>query len=64
MAFFVCNSEVGESVGRYQYIETKQTVIQSTSMADCSFGFTEGSSLLLNGQKHLRSVVEDLISNK
>ena len=30
-------------------------------MADFSFGFTEGSFLLLNGQKHLRSVAEDLI---
>ena len=29
-----------------------------------SFGFTEGSFLLLNGQKHLKSVAEDLISNK
>ena len=33
-------------------------------MADFSFGFTEGSFLLLNGQKHLRSVPEDLTSNK
>ena len=33
-------------------------------MADFSFGFTEGSFLLLNGQKHLRSVAEDLVSNK
>ena len=33
-------------------------------MADFSFGFTKGSFLLLNGQKHLRSVAEDLISNK
>ena len=33
-------------------------------MADFSFGFTEGSFLLLNGQKDLRSVTEDLISNK
>ena len=33
-------------------------------MADSSFGFTEGSFLLLNGQKHLRSVAEDLISTK
>ena len=33
-------------------------------MADISFGFTEGNFLLLNGQKHLRSVAEDLISNK
>ena len=33
-------------------------------MADFSFGFAEGSFLLLNGQKHLRSVPEDLISNK
>ena len=33
-------------------------------MADFSFGFTEGSYLLLNGQKHLRSVADDLISNK
>ena len=33
-------------------------------MADFSLGFTEGSFLLLNGQKHLRSIVEDLISNK
>ena len=33
-------------------------------MADFSFGFAEGSFLLLNGQKHLRSVLEHLISNK
>ena len=33
-------------------------------MAECSFGFTEGSFSQLNGQKHLRSVAEDLISNK
>ena len=35
-------------------------------MADFSFGFTEleDSFLLLNGQKHLKLVVEDLISNK
>ena len=46
------------------YFETHQTVIQSTPMADFSFGFAEGSFLLLNSQKHLRSVPEDLISNK
>ena len=46
------------------YFETWQTVIQSTPMADFSFGFTEGSFLLLNGQKHLRSVAKDLINNK
>ena len=33
-------------------------------MADFSVGFTEGSFLLSNGQKHLKSVAEDLISNK
>ena len=33
-------------------------------MADFSFGFTEGSFLLLNGRKHLISVAEDLTSNK
>ena len=33
-------------------------------MADFNFGFNEGSFLLLNSQKHLRSVAEDLISNK
>ena len=33
-------------------------------MADFSFGFTEGSFLLLNGQKHLRSVAEDLVIGK
>ena len=33
-------------------------------MAVFSFGFAEGSFLLLNGQKHLISVAEDLISNK
>ena len=33
-------------------------------MAEFSFGFTEGSFLQLNGQKHLRSVVEDSISDK
>ena len=47
-----------------RYIDTKQTVIQSTLMAEFSFGFTEGSFLQLNGQKQLRSVAEDLISNK
>ena len=46
------------------YFETEQTVIQSPPMAEFSFGFTEGSFLQLNGQKHLRSVAEDLISNK
>ena len=46
------------------YFETQQTVIQSTPMADKSFGFIEGSFFLLKGQKHLRSVAEDLISNK
>ena len=46
------------------YVETYQSVIQSTSMADLSFGFTEDSFLLLNGQKHLRLVAEDFISNK
>ena len=33
-------------------------------MADFNFGFTDGSFLLLNGQKNLRSVAEDLISNE
>ena len=33
-------------------------------MADFNFAFTEGSFLLLNGQKHLRSVAEHLVSNK
>ena len=33
-------------------------------MADVSFGFTEGSFLLLNDQKHLMSVAEDLIISK
>ena len=33
-------------------------------MAEVSFGFTEGSFLPLNGQKHLRTVAENLISNK
>ena len=46
------------------YFETWQTVIQFTPVAEFSFGFTEGSFLQLNGQKHLRSIAEDLISNK
>ena len=33
-------------------------------MAEFSFGFSEGSFLKLNGEEHLRSVQEDLISNK
>ena len=33
-------------------------------MAKFSFDLTEGSLLQLNFQKHLRSVAEDLISNK
>ena len=44
------------------YLETQQTVTQSKTMAQFSFGFTEGSFLQLNGQKLLRS--KDLISNK
>ena len=46
------------------YFETYQTVIQSTNLAEFSFGLTEGSFLQLNGQKSLRSVAEDLISDK
>ena len=37
------------------YFETYQTIIQS--MADFSLSITEGSFLLLNGQKHLRSEI-------
>ena len=33
-------------------------------MAEFSFGFSEDCLLQLNGQKQLRSVAEDLISNK
>ena len=33
-------------------------------MAEFSFGFTVGSFLQLNGEKHSRSVAEDLISDK
>ena len=33
-------------------------------MAEFSLGFTEGSFLQLNDQKHLRSIAEDLICNK
>ena len=67
MAFFAILKPVfRHEIRRHMsvYFETEQTVIQSTPIADFSFGFTEGSFLLLNGQKHLRSVVEDLISNK
>ena len=46
------------------YFEVWETVIQSTLMADFSFGLSEDSFLQLNDPKHLRSVVEDLISNK
>ena len=46
------------------YFETQETVIPSAQIADFSFGFTESSFLLLNRQKYLRSVAEDLISNK
>ena len=33
-------------------------------MAEFSFGLTEGSFLQLNDEKPLRSVAEDLVSNK
>ena len=33
-------------------------------MVEFSFGTAEGSFLLLNGQKHLRSVAENLTNNK
>ena len=32
-------------------------------MAEFSFGFDDGSFLQLNGQKYLRSVAEDFVSN-
>ena len=46
------------------YFEIQQTVIQSSPMVEFSFRFPEGSFLLVNGQKHLRSVAEDFISDK
>ena len=33
-------------------------------MVKFSFGLIEGNFLQLNGQKHLRTVAEDLIGNK
>ena len=53
-----------KSGDRCQYILKLSKLIQSILMAESSFDFTEGSFLQLNGQKHLRSVAEDLISNK
>ena len=66
MAFLVCNSKARHEIRRQMsvYLEIKQTVIQSTPMAEFSFGLTEGSFLQLKGQKHLRSVAEYLTSNK
>ena len=61
MAFFVWH-EIRRQMS--VYFETKQTAVQSTPMAEFRFGFTVGSVLQLNGKKHLRSVAEDLISNK
>ena len=37
------------------YFETQQTVIQSTPVVDFSFGFAEGSFLLLNRPKTLEA---------
>ena len=71
MAFFVCNSKArrsGMKSGRQS-----QLFWNFWNLANCNsvhnygwprFGFTEGSFLLLNSQRHLRSVAEDLISNK
>ena len=63
--------EILKPVFRYEirrqlsvYFESQQTVIQSTHMAEFSFGFTERSFLQSDGQKHLRSVAEHLINNK
>ena len=65
MAFFVCNSETGSrhEIRRQMavYLDTQQTVTQSKTMVQFSFGFTDSSFLQLNGQNLLRS--EDLISN-
>ena len=43
-------------------LKPKKTVTQSKTMAQFSFGFTDGNFLQLNGQKLLRS--EDSISNR
>ena len=60
MTFFVCNYEAGVQAWNQKadvsIFWNLQTVIQFTPMADFSFDFAEGSFLLLNGQKHLRSV--------
>ena len=53
-----------KSGGRCQYILKPNKLMQSTPVADFSFSFSGGNFLKLNGQKHLRSVAEDLISNK
>ena len=53
-----------KSGGRCQYVLKLSKQPQSTLIAEFNFGFTEGSFLLLNGQKHFRSIAEDLISNK
>ena len=37
---------------------------KSSLIGTIQSGFTEGSFLLLNGQKEMRSVAEDLISSK
>ena len=39
-------------------------MIQSTPIPGFSSGFTEDSVSQLNGQKHLRPVAEDFLSNK
>ena len=48
----------------YSFVFFKCLVMQSTPVADFSFSFAEDSFLLLNGQKHLRSVTEDLTRKK
>ena len=52
-----------KSGGRCQYI-LKLSKLQFSPHLWLTLVFTEGSFLLLNGQKHFRSVAEDLISNK
>ena len=42
----------------------RQISVYLKLLAEFRFGHNEGSFLLLNGQKHLRSVADDFVSNK
>ena len=64
MTFFVCNSKASVQAWNQEADVIIFWNLANFNLVHTMAGFADGSFLLLNGQKHLRSVAEELKSNK